>query len=498
MAGTNDAPSTVWMRPSELHPLRLDSSFYEAENISNDRRITANCECQSLRGLTARIFKGAFCVLQEEYAKKGVPFLRTAEIKPGFVDLSGCVFLPAQVHQRERRTAVHPRNLVLAKTGASIGYCAVVPSYLAESNICQDLVGVLVTKEIDPYFLQAFLASQPGQKQTLRWCQGNAHPHLGLEGIREWVIPLPSAAIQKAIGNKVQKAERLRELADAEERLIYRSLQDQLGFLDDHDKSANRYWATLTDVSDLRLNPTEYHPYALRAISSILRHFKGVALGDCLTSRKDLSGGATPLGARYCDSGIGFLRVQNVKPNRLDRSDVVFIDRATDEELKRSRIRAHDIVMTITGFPGIACCVQAEELPLNTNQHSVRFQLKQEWNPFFVAAFLNSPWGKAQFTRRATGATRDAIDYPTVLSLVVPSVPRAGQDVIGTHARDYAIYLRQSERYVADAKIDVESLIDGTLDKDQLLVEAAEIETWLGKNPRPNAAARNRGGSTET
>jgi restriction endonuclease S subunit len=486
---------TTFIAPSLLGD-RLTPQSYRPEVVAAILDLRNRHNCNPLAKLAARRIRQG---QTPEYGNGGPPCYKLQDVRQILVRSEATGTVTARFAAENRKSAVDSEAVLINRSGGfTIGragaYLRAKPVYASD-----DVFTFIPKRPCDAAFVACFLNSWWG-KRCLEAGINLSTGQLKLPQAHVENMPIPEVSpnVQRAIGNKVRKAERLRELAEAEERSIYRSLEDLLGCLDDHDKTANRYWARLIDLSASRLNPTEYHPYALRAIASILSRFKGMALGDCLTSRKDLSGGATPLGARYCDSGIGFLRVQNVKPNRLDRGDVVFIDRATDEELKRSRIREHDIVMTITGFPGIACCVQAEELPLNTNQHSVRFHLKHEWNPFFVAAFLNSPWGKAQITRRATGATRDAIDYPTVLSLVVPSVPRDRQDVIGAHARDYAMYLRQSERYVADAKIDVESLIDGTRDKEQLLIVAAEIETWLAKKPSPDAAARTRGEPTET
>src|SRR5262249_50600861 len=145
----------------------------------------------------------------------------------------------------------------------------------------------------------------------------------------------------------------------------------------------------------------------------------------------DIGGGATPLGASYQSDGIRFLRVQNLRPNRFDLSDIVYIDSRSDEQLQRSRLRVNDVVLTITGYPGTAAVVAQRHLPANINQHSVRFRVNEDWNPFYVAAFLNSDWGKAQVERRAAGGTRDALDYPSVMSICVPKVSSSEQDDIG-------------------------------------------------------------------
>ena len=62
----------------------------------------------------------------------------------------------------------------------------------------------------------------------------------------------------------------------------------------------------------------------------------------------------------YCATGVPMLRNQNIKPNRLDLSDLLFIDEAFDEENQSKRLQSGDVVTIRTGYPGVSAVVPPE------------------------------------------------------------------------------------------------------------------------------------------
>ena len=82
--------------------------------------------------------------------------------------------------------------------------------------------------------------------------------------------------------------------------------------------------------------------------------------------------GTTPRGGNvaYIDSGIGFLRAENVLGyDRLSLENLKYIDEETNKTfLKRSMLHEGDILITIAGTLGRTAIVRGKDLPLNTNQ----------------------------------------------------------------------------------------------------------------------------------
>lgn len=141
-----------------------------------------------------------------------------------------------------------------------------------------------------------------------------------------------------------------------------------------------------------------------------------------------LSSGATPLVTEeakfYSDkeNGIPFLRVQNLQTNgKLSTDDVKFINQEThDNYLKRSQVSEGDLLIKITGVGRMAIAsVAPQGFVGNTNQHMVVIKTKSKKQSEYLANYLNLDIVEKLATRRATGGTRPALDYPALKSIPI-------------------------------------------------------------------------------
>lgn len=182
----------------------------------------------------------------------------------------------------------------------------------------------------------------------------------------------------------------------------------------------------LTKNPTLRLDAQYFDPRYFETMGKLDRvaaakGWKTVILGNLLSKNgKPIAGGATPRGASYPDEGPKFIRVQNVRPYRLEwNPDDPCIDTRTHEKLlKRSQLQKGDVVLTITGTYGISAVVPEDFTPANINQHSVRIRVNNDKIlPEYLCVFLNSTLCRPQFDRAVTGSSRFALDYPAIRNL---------------------------------------------------------------------------------
>lgn len=139
-----------------------------------------------------------------------------------------------------------------------------------------------------------------------------------------------------------------------------------------------------------------------------------------------ISSGATPdkkeAWKYYTDdkeSGIPFLRVQNIKPDTTISNDFIYITKETHENmLNRSQVFENDLIITITGRLGTAA-VAPKGFIGNINQHSVVIKTKNLQISRAIATFLNTDIGEKLASRRATGGTRPALDYKALKSIPI-------------------------------------------------------------------------------
>ncbi|WP_419212590.1 hypothetical protein ACNR9Q_00330 [Maribacter sp. X9] len=103
--------------------------------------------------------------------------------------------------------------------------------------------------------------------------------------------------------------------------------------------------------------------------------------------------------------------------------DVVFLNEKQDAEIKRSRLKLKDVLLTITGVSyGKSSTVNAELEGANINQHSVKITLNEGLNPYFLSTFFNSKHGKLQSDKNIVGVTRPALDYNVIRNFHIPNI----------------------------------------------------------------------------
>jgi len=177
----------------------------------------------------------------------------------------------------------------------------------------------------------------------------------------------------------------------------------------------------LKDNASFRFDSEHFKKEYLRNIKNIENYRYGYILFSSII--KKLTGGATPLGANYFNEGIPFIRVQNIMQNYFDLNDVVYISTANDEDIKRSRLKIDDVLLTITGVSyGKSAVVNKEIVNSNINQHSVKIEINNDFLPLFISTFLNSRVGKLQSDKNIIGISRPALDYSSIRKFKIPKV----------------------------------------------------------------------------
>jgi len=130
-----------------------------------------------------------------------------------------------------------------------------------------------------------------------------------------------------------------------------------------------------------------------------------------------IGSGKTPSGGAetYEDSGIVFLRSQNVYDEGLELSDVAYISEDVDLEMKNSRVEDFDVLLNITGASiGRSCLVPQGFPAANVNQHVCIIRLADKSVSEFVAWLLKAPFIKAQIDAAQSGAAREGLNFDQI------------------------------------------------------------------------------------
>src|SRR5438132_1061381 len=92
-----------------------------------------------------------------EYVGRGSPCLRSQNVESLRITDADLKFITPEFHQRLRKSALSPGDVVIVRTGKP-GACAVIPPTLRVSN-CSDLVIVRCGQQLDPRFLAYYVNS---------------------------------------------------------------------------------------------------------------------------------------------------------------------------------------------------------------------------------------------------------------------------------------------------------------------------------------------------
>ena len=175
---------------------------------------------------------------------------------------------------------------------------------------------------------------------------------------------------------------------------------------------------------ETRLDPFYYIP-SIKKLEEVVKSKGSIPLRRFV---EKISSGATPKTIEkekyYSDeeNGIPFLRVQNLSSTGfLEIDNCKYINEETHNNyLKRSQVLGGDLLVKITGVGRMAVASVAPEGFIgNTNQHMVVIKTKDKNTSQILSAYLNSDIGEKLASRRATGGTRPALDYPALLSIPI-------------------------------------------------------------------------------
>jgi hypothetical protein len=480
---------------------RLDSDFYEPSRYSKELAVVRsripNAPLSSFAEPGTSVTYGIVQPGTFVAPGHGVRMIRCVDISGLSVKSSEVLWVSHEIARPYSRSSVLPRDVLIGIAG-SLGCIAVVPREIEPANLNQSVARLRanIGDGEDPEWIAAFLASSYGQAILLRRSVGSVQQHLNLGDLPEIPVVNPASTVRKYVGEKVRQAERLRakaqNLLTSATRLVDLLIdgemtEDQIKAHDfdhgrlaspqqqDHCRRAKHARTRHVELTN-RIDAWYYQPHLVSAYQKIKASGNCQILADVIDNDRDVKGGATPLGAEYIAGGtVRFYRTSEVSGLAVHSAHAVFISEEQDRAMTRSRLAEGDVLLTITGADfGHAGVITKRHLPGNISQHSVRF--RPTIDPSYLVAYLESSYGQRMIWRQAYGATRPAIDYPGVKSLLIRVPDPAVQTVIGDAVRSGVLARDCASWLVSGAKLLVEALIEGKVTEDELVNAQKALE----------------------
>jgi len=182
--------------------------------------------------------------------------------------------------------------------------------------------------------------------------------------------------------------------------------------------------ALITETVTKGLNPNvEMKDSGVEWIGKIPEHLK---LGKIKLLTTKIGSGKTPKGGAdvYSDSGILFLRSQNVYNTGLYLDEATYISEEIDLEMKNTRVYPNDVLLNITGGSIGRCCIYPPTMVqhANVNQHVCIIRtIEDKITSKYLFYFLCSNAGQSAINFYQTGANREGLNFEQIGNIKIPS-----------------------------------------------------------------------------
>jgi type I restriction enzyme S subunit len=195
--------------------------------------------------------------------------------------------------------------------------------------------------------------------------------------------------------------------------------------------------------------------------------------------------GSTPSGGKtaYSESGIPFLRSQNVHDDGLFLDDVAKISAAIHKRMEGTTVFPNDLLLNITGGSIGRCAVVSNEIKeANVNQHVAI--IRPMLRPFgkFLHAVILSPYFQGKIQEAQTGAGREGLPKNKMDRFVIPLPPQAEQAAIVARVDSLLGSSRLLAAEIAHTRTHAAQLLQAVLEE----AFASTVRIADGKNIPPS------------
>lgn len=285
-------------------------------------------------------------------------------------------------------TKLVPAGTILLVTRTGIGKVAI-----PQKPICfsQDITGINPDlSRVNPHYLGYFLRSK--KKYFEHFQRGATIKGLTREVLSTLPIPLFPLNEQNKVVDVLEKANALKK-----KRFEAVSLAEEL------------FRATFLDMFGDPIKNS--------------KNWGKRRLGDLISF---LTSGSRGWAKYYSELGSKFLRIQNVGKNRLLLDDIAYVTPLPGAETERTRVKAGDVLLSITADLGRTAVIPNDFGEAHINQHLAILRVRGI-QPLYLAAFLASEGGQAQIKRLNKEGVKAGLNFDDIRSINVLVPPENKQ-----------------------------------------------------------------------
>lgn len=457
---------------------RIDAEFFSKKNLFLQERLNAS-GAYPMKKYGALLDCSAFYPSITDYYshdRSQIPFLRVNEIQNGLINITDeTVFLPEEILVANRKTIAiaYPGDIIIAKGGNTLAKVGLVTDEFPCYATCRDVI-ILRTdnlKNLNKYYLWAFLHSAYGQGILWRSASQTGQPHLTLPSILEIRIP-GITNIQNDIETlylkSVEKKHQAESLYDSAQQQLLNGLQFALPSVSASSIAEKK----LSDSFGLsgRLDAEYYQPKYDELFAVLSKQVRR-PLGQLVSRMKSIEPGSE----YYGDTGIPFIRVSDVSKTGIDNPSIM-IPENIEPNIDRLYPKKDTILFSKDGSVGIAFKI-TEDMKAVTSSALLHLRVNNtsEILPDYLTLVLNSEIVQLQAERDASGAIIQHWKLSDIEKVVIPILPYDMQFEIAKKVQQSFLLREKANDLIQIAVKAVELAIE----------DSEEIASkWLEENTR--------------
>jgi len=365
------------------------------------------------------------------YQDEGIPFLGTTNLHNEKVDIDNAPKILKEIHDGKLRNSQIKRNDVLISMAGTIGLCAVYES--DEECNCNQAVAILRVNEekINPFFLRRFLNSEFGQLFFEKFQHVSSQPNINTTEIGKIIGIFPDKDIQdeiivelKPYDVKIQEIEQeIIKIQDEIETSLLNELSvlsRKLSYFYKTGKETTFYFIVNNEDIEERLHLSFYAPKQ-KIMKELTEKYETISLKQITI--EPIRRGQQP---EYSDEGITVIKTVDLKNRKIEAELKVsedFFNKYSD-----AHVRRNDVLIASTGYCSIGKVdIYDSDEQAMVDGHVSIVRLKDGFNPYFIAYFLRSMFGKIQFDKWWTGSSGQIELQPQDLEkFIIPNNTKKG------------------------------------------------------------------------
>jgi len=464
----SNKPFAIWAN-SRIINERLSANSYnrdyldfaKAKNTFNFKKVSDIAKVTAMIG-----WKG---LTTDDYVDEdGVYLLRTVDIKDNYIDLENAVMAKREKVYEQPQIILKQGDIIFSKDG-TLGITAIVPRHQnKEMCVGSTLARIRLNSNLDNYYVCAAFMSKIVQAQIGYFTSGIAQPHITQEYINKLEIPIPSPEIQKYIGDKVRKAEELREEAkrlkkEAEEIL---NAELKLSYFNERVKDAPKIYNWIYGESiEIRID-SQYYINETNFINNEM-YKKGLKLkriSEIANVGKGFS--YTSLD----NKSIPYIRISDLDDLLINFDTAELVDEKTYSEKKSSQLEKYDLIFAITGatIGKVSLFYNSKYSKATLSSDTAFVRLKDKNDAAYVLLYLKSFIGQLGILKGVTGATNRHLSLEHIGDIFIPVIDNKLKQEINMRVIKAIDNVYLSKQLIKEAKQDVEDLIEGNFDMSKV------------------------------